>query len=225
MRSIMTDDHSDTSELLRRAGQGDQQALGDLFFRHRERLRRMVQLRLDRRLQGRIDPSDVLQEAYVEVSRALADYLRDPYLPFFLWLRLLTGRKLQALHRRHLGTKIRDAGREVSLHRGALPQASSVSLAAQLLGRFTTPSQAAVRAELQMRMQEALNGMEPLDREVLALRHFEQLSNAETAQVLNLSEAAASNRYVRALTRLKKILLRVPGLMEGPLGERDAGQE
>jgi RNA polymerase sigma-70 factor (ECF subfamily) len=225
MGFIMTNDRSNTSELLRRAGQGDQQALGDLFSRHRERLHRMVQLRLDRRLQGRIDPSDVLQEAYVEVSRALAEYLRDPFLPFFLWLRLLTGRKLQALHRHHLGTKIRNAGREVSLHRGVLPQASSVSLAAQLLGRFTTPSQAAVRAELQMRMQEALNGMEPLDREVLALRHFEQLSNAETAQVLSLGEAAASNRYVRALKRLKKILTSAPGLMEGRPGERDAGSK
>src|SRR5689334_18117152 len=112
----------DSSELLRRAGQGDEQALGDLFDRHRDRLRRMVQLRLDRRLQGRIDPSDVLQETYLEVSRALAAYLREPSMPFFLWLRFLTGMKLQALHRRHLGTKLRDAGREVSLHRGALPQ-------------------------------------------------------------------------------------------------------
>jgi RNA polymerase sigma-70 factor (ECF subfamily) len=194
------------AELLQSAGRGDRAALGDLFARHRDRLRRMVQLRLDQRLQGRIDPSDVLQETYVEVSRALADYLRNPELPFFLWLRLLTGRKLQALHRHHLRTHARDANREVSLYRGALPQASSESLAAQLLGRYTTPSQAAMRVELQLRIQEALNSMEPLDREILALRHFEQLSNAETAQVLGISEAAASNRFVRALKRLKKIL-------------------
>jgi RNA polymerase sigma-70 factor (ECF subfamily) len=166
----------------------------------------MVQLRLDRRLQGRIDPSDVMQEAFLEMSRCLDDYLHAPAWPFFLWLRMVTGRKLQALHRRHLGTRARDAGREVSLHRGALPQASSVSLAAQLLGRHTTPTQAAARAELQHRVQDALNDMGPIDREVLALRHFEQLSNAETAQVLDLSEAAASNRYVRALRRLKAIL-------------------
>ncbi len=174
----------------------------------------MVQLRLDRRLQGRIDPSDVLQEAYLEISRCLADYLRDPVLPFFLWLRFITGKKLQALHRHHLGTQVRDAGREVSLHRGALPQASSVSLAAQLLGRYTSPSQAAIRAELQVRIQEALNSMDPIDREVLALRHFEQLSNAETAQVLGLKEAAASNRFVRALKRLKTILMSAPGFFE-----------
>src|SRR5947209_1773902 len=138
----MTSDRTDPADLLRRAGQGDARATGELFARHRDRLRRMVQLRLDRRLRGRIDPSDVIQESFLEMSRCLAEYLRNPGLPFFLWLRMLTGRKLQALHRHHLGTQARDAGREVSLHRGALPQASSVSLAAQLLGRHTTPTQA-----------------------------------------------------------------------------------
>jgi RNA polymerase sigma-70 factor (ECF subfamily) len=212
----MTDDSADTAELLERARQGDQQALGNLFARHQDRLRRMVQLRLDRRLQGRIDPSDVLQETYFEVCKGLAEYLRNPSMPFFLWLRWLTGKKLQFLHRHHLGTRMRDAGREVSLYRGAWPQASSVSLAAQLLGRSTSPSQAAVRAELQIRIQEALNSMDPIDREVLALRHFEQLSNAETAAVLEIGEAAASNRFVRALKRLRKILLDAPGFFEAP---------
>jgi RNA polymerase sigma-70 factor (ECF subfamily) len=207
---------AETSELLERAGQGDEQAVGDLFFRHRDRLRRMIQLRMDRRLQGRLDASDVLQESYLEFARSLPQYLQNPELPFFLWLRCLTGRKLQALHRHHLGTRARDAGRELSLHRGALPQASSVSLAAQLLGRYTTPSHAAIRAELQISVQEALNSMDPIDREVLALRHYEQLSNAETAQVLGLSEAAASNRFVRALKRLKSILMTVPGLLDDP---------
>lgn len=207
----MTADSPDTRELLERAGAGDPQALGELFGRHSDRLRRMVQLRLDKRLQGRLDPSDVLQEAFLELSRALADYLRNPAMPFFLWLRCLTGRKLQALHRRHIGTRMRNAGREVALHGGTLPQATSESLAAQLLGRFTTPSQAALRAELQRQIQEALSAMGPLDREVLALRHFEQLTNAEAAQVLEISEAAASNRYVRALKRLKKILTEVGG--------------
>ena len=213
----MTSDDSDTPDLLRRAAAGDAQALGGLFDRHRDRLRRMVQVRLDRRLQGRIDPSDVLQEAYLEFARSLADYLRNPAVPFFLWLRYLTGMKLHALHRHHLGTKARDAGREVPLH-GALPRASSVSLAARLLGRLTTPSQAAVRAELRLRVQDALNAMEALDREVLALRHFEQLSNAEAAEVLGIGETAASNRYVRALKRLRKALQGVPGLVDRPPG-------
>ena len=131
-------------------------------------------------------------------------------MPFFLWLRQLTGQKLIDLHRQHLGARMRDAGQEVSLYRGALPQASSQSLAAQLLGRLTSASQAAIRAETQLRVQEALNSMDPIDREVLALRHFEQLSNGETAQVLGLSESAASNRFVRALMRLKEIMAQVP---------------
>lgn len=203
----MKEDSAHTSDLLRRASDGDGQALGTLFGRHQERLRRMVQLRMDHRLKGRLDPSDVLQETYLEVARCLADYLREPVLPFFLWLRFLTGKRLQFLHRHHLGTRMRDAGREISLHQGAFPQASSVSLAAQLLGRNTSPSQAAARAELQLRVQEVLNTMDPIDREVLVLRHFEQLTNAETARVLELSETAASNRFVRALKRLRKILM------------------
>jgi RNA polymerase sigma-70 factor (ECF subfamily) len=202
----MTSGSEPTSETLRRAAEGDSAAIAEAFSHHRVRLRRMVQLRLDRRLQGRIDPSDVLQEAYLEVAKSLADYLKNPEIPFYLWVRFVTGRKLQAVHRHHLGTLARDAGREVSLHRGALPQASSVSLAEQLLGRYASPSQAVVRAELQIRVQEALNGMDAIDREVLALRHFEELSNAEAAQVLGIGEAAASHRFVRALRRLKSIL-------------------
>jgi RNA polymerase sigma-70 factor (ECF subfamily) len=175
----------------------------------------MVRLRLDPRAQGRVDPSDVIQEAYLEVSRKLADYLRDPKLPFFLWLRLLTGQKLALAHRQHLGVQARDAGREVSLYRGAYPTASSAALAAQLLGRLTTPSEAALRAELQVRVQEALNGMDAIDREVLALRHFEQLSNGETAQVLGIKETAAANRYVRALERLRGVLAGTGGSDHG----------
>jgi len=199
----MASDDPDTRELV---SCEDGKLLGELFLRHRERLRRMIQVRMDRRLQGRIDPSDVLQETYMELSRSLAAYLRDPAIPFFLWVRMIAGRKLQALHRHHLGTKTRDAGREVSLDRDGAPQASSVSLAAQLLGRLTAPSEAAMRAELQRRVQESLDSMDVLDREVLALRHFEQLSNAETAHVLGISEQGASNRFVRALKRLKDIL-------------------
>ncbi len=124
------------------------------------------------------------------------------------------------LHRHHLGAQARDAGREVSLFRGPLPAADSRSLAAQLLGRLTTPSQAAVRAEIQLRMQEALNSMDALDREILALRHFEELSNTEAAAVLGLQKSAASNRHVRALKRLKEILDGTPGLRDGSAGTR-----
>jgi RNA polymerase sigma-70 factor, ECF subfamily len=126
----------------------------------------------------------------------------------------VTGQKLTDVHRHHLGTKIRDAGREVSLYRGALPQASSVSLAAQLLGKLTSATQAAIRAEHKLLVQEALNGMDPLDREVLVLRHFEYLSNDETALVLGLKKGTASQRYIRALKRLKEFLSSIPGLKE-----------
>jgi RNA polymerase sigma-70 factor (ECF subfamily) len=209
----------ETANLLHKARQGDGQALGELFTQHRARLRRMVQFRLDRRLQGRLDPSDVLQETYFELSRSLAEYESRPEIPFFLWLRLLAAKKLQALHRHHLGTQMRDAGREISLHHGPLPQASSVSLAEHLLGRLSSPSLAAMRAELQLRVQEVLNSMDPLDREVLTLRHFEQLSNSEAAAVLGITQKAASNRFVRALKRLKEILVKVPGVFE-PLRSR-----
>jgi RNA polymerase sigma-70 factor (ECF subfamily) len=127
---------------------------------------------------------------------------------------VLTGRKLLALHRHHLGTHMRAAGREVSLRGAALPQASSASLAAQLLGRQATPSQEAARAELQRRIEAVLNGMDDLDREILALRHFEQLSNAEAAEVLGISQAAASNRFIRALKRLRAILTAMPGVAD-----------
>ncbi len=182
----MTSEPSDLIELRRRIERGDEAALVELFVRQRERLKRMVKLRMDRRLQGRIDPSDVLQEASLEIVRRAREYLADPSMPAFLWLRWITGQRLLILHRRHLGSKVRDVGLEVSLHHGVLPQATSVSLAAMLLGRLTSPTRAALRAELQLRLQEVLNAMDPIDREILTLRHFEELNNNETAQVLGI---------------------------------------
>jgi RNA polymerase sigma-70 factor (ECF subfamily) len=199
--------------LIDRAATGDSAALAELFGRYRKRLRAMVRLRMDRRLQGRVDPSDVLQEAYLDVAQQLPTYLAKPELPFYLWLRLTTGQRLMRLHRQHLGAAIREAGREVSLHRGALPQASSVSLAAQLLGKMTSASKAVERVEIQLRLQAALNGMDEMDREIIALRHFEELSNTEAAQVLGLEPSAASKRYIRALKRLQETLKSIPGLL------------
>jgi RNA polymerase sigma-70 factor (ECF subfamily) len=211
----MTDPASDPDALLARATAGDANALADLFTGYRERLKRMVALRLDRRLTGRVDPSDIIQEAFLEVHKRFKEYARDASVPFFLWLRLVTGQKLTDCHRHHLGAKMRDAGQEVSLYRGAMPQASSVSLAAQLLGKLTSASQAAIRAEHKLHVQEALNSMEPLDREVLVLRHFEHLTNDEAALVLGLRKSAASQRYIRALKRLKEILSAIPGFGNG----------
>jgi RNA polymerase sigma-70 factor (ECF subfamily) len=214
MSAHIDSDSSEVSDLLHRAAGGDQQALSELFSRYRDRLKRMVHLRLSRRLQGRVDDSDVIQEAFLGISQRLNEYLQEPKLPFYLWLRHMTGLKLAEVHRRHLGTQLRDADREVSLHRGGLPQADSVSLAAQLLGKLTTPSQAAIKAELRIQVQEALNSMDPIDREVLALKHFEQLSTSEIAEVLGLSKAGAGSRYLRAIKRLREILSQIPGFRE-----------
>ena len=209
-----TYDNEATLELLRRGVDGDQQVLTDVWSRHLERLKRVVKLRMDRRLQGRVDPSDVLQEAFIDFANRAAEYVERPEIPFFLWLRYLTGQRLQLLHRYHLGAQMRDAGREVSLHRGSMPQATSVSLAAQLMGRFTSVTRAVQRAEMQLILQEAVNAMEPIDREILALRHFEELSNVETAQVLGIQPSAASSRHVRALKKLRETLRNTPGFFD-----------
>ncbi|HKB36452.1 MAG TPA: sigma-70 family RNA polymerase sigma factor [Gemmataceae bacterium] len=214
----MSADTRTDEELLDAARNGDEDALAILVERHRDRLERMVRLRMDRRLQGRVDPADVVQEAYLALRGKFPQYSTDPRLPFFLWLRLEVGQKLVDVHRFHLGTKMRDAGQEVSLHRGALPQVTSLSLAEHLLGKLTPASHAAMRVELKLRVEEALNSMDSHDREVLILRHFEELSNAEAAQVLGIKPSAAINRYVRALKRLKDVFQGMPGGIEGIWG-------
>lgn len=215
MVTLMENNSSESVDEIERARAGDREALSTLLARHRDRLRRMVEIRLDTRLQGRLDASDVVQEAFVDVAERLDDYIRDPKLPLFLWLRLVVGERLVRLHRYHLGSQMRDAGREVSLYPGALPAASSAALAAQLLGRHTSPTQAFVRAERILRVQEALNALDPVDREILSLRHFEELTAAEAARVLGIEESAAAKRYFRALKRLKSILAIMPGGQEG----------
>jgi RNA polymerase sigma-70 factor (ECF subfamily) len=202
----MSEQSNEVDEKLRLAAQGDAGSWQALVAESRQRLRRMVAFRIDQRLQGRIDPSDVLQDAYLEAWKDLGDYLRVPSMPFFLWLRGIAGNKLRELHRHHLGTQMRDPRREVSIYDGALPETTTTALAAELLGNLTRASEEAIRGEIKAKLQDALNAMDPLDREVLALRHFEQLSPTETAQVLGIKEKAAGMRYIRALRRLKEIL-------------------
>jgi RNA polymerase sigma-70 factor (ECF subfamily) len=211
MGTKMTENPSETDTLLQQAAAGDEAALSKLFALYRDRLRKLVRLRMDRRVQGRVDPSDVLQDAYLDISKRLKEYADDPKMPLYLWLRQITGQKLIDTHRKHLGAQMRDVGQEVSLYHGALPQATSVSLAAKLLGKMTSASRAMERAENQILVQEALNSMDPIDREILVLRHFEILSNSESAHVLGLSKSAASNRYIRALKRIKDVLTSLPG--------------
>jgi RNA polymerase sigma-70 factor (ECF subfamily) len=212
MGILMVENSSESRRQVELVAAGDQAVLAELLKQYRPRLRRMVQLRLDRRLQGRVDPSDVLQEAFFEISRRAAETASQTELPFFLWLRMMTGQKLLEIHRRHLGTQLRDAGREISLCE-SYPEVNSHLLASQLLGKLTSASQAAMRAERQTQLEATLNSLDPLDREILTLRHFEELSNAEVAQVLGLSKSAASNRYIRALVRLKERLADQSGIM------------
>jgi RNA polymerase sigma-70 factor (ECF subfamily) len=208
-----TDDNREALEGLRR---GDQQALATLFSRHRDRLGRMVDFRLDARLRGRVSASDVLQEAYIDALKRLPHFQADPDVPFFIWLRTVTVQRLIEVHRQHLGAQARDAAREVRLGHGPMIEASSEKMA-ELIGDFTSPSQAAHRAEVMSGLREALDRLDPIDREVLALRHFEEMSNHEVAAMLGIQTAAASKRYVRALERLREALERSPG-MEGGSG-------
>jgi RNA polymerase sigma-70 factor (ECF subfamily) len=201
-------------EVRQRLRAGGAALLAELFAARRDRLRRLIGWRLDPRLKGRLDASDVLQEVFLDAQKRLPEFLDKPGLPFDIWLRLLTGRRLVELHRQHVEARRRSAGQEVSLDGWAF--ASAPSLAAQLVGHLTSPSQAAARAETAARLTQALEGMDAIDREILILRHFDELGNNEAALLLGLQKAAASNRYVRALRRLREILAGTDGL-EGAL--------
>ncbi len=207
---------ADTVDELRdRLKRGDDEAIAGLFSQHRERLWRTVSFRMDRRLVGRIDADDVLQEAYLASARRLGHYVADPSLSPFVWLRMIVLQTLTDMHRHHLGAQMRDAGREVAAAGCRYPQTTTVSLAAQLVGHLTSPSKAVARAETLGQVEQAIAAMDPLDQEVLALRHFEELGNSEVAEVLGIQQKAASIRYVRALKRLRAVLSEVPGFFEG----------
>lgn len=209
-------DHLTIEGLLERARRGDRPAVGALLEGQRARLMRMLTLRIDGRLRGRVEPADVIQDAFLEASVRLDDYLRQPTMPFYLWVRFLTIQRLHGIYREHLGAQKRDARREVSFDEGFYPEASSEVLAARLLGKLSTPSQTVVRAELRARLHETLESMDPGDREVIALRHFEQLGNTDVAQLLGIDESAASKRYMRAMRRLRGLLAKIPGMAEYP---------
>lgn len=189
---------------------GDLEAFGHLITAYQDRLERVITFRMDPRLRARLDATDVLQDTFVEATSRVADFQScSQRMSFFLWLRFLAIQKLTQLHRHHLGVQARDAGREVGIYQYAHGQMTSVVLAAQLLGKVTSPSRAAIREENRQKLEHALSELEDIDREVLALRHFEHLSNNETARLLELSEAAASNRYFRAVRRLKAVMDRI----------------
>ena len=200
--------------LLTRAAGGDNDAWGALLALHQERLLGVVSFRLDPRLRGRIDGADVLQETFIAATARREEFFRQSTQPLFLWLRWMVGNTLLELHRHHLGAQMRDARREVSSAQCSNSDDSyntRSALVAQLTGGATGPATAAVRAELHARLNEALAKMDATDREVLALRHYEQLTSSETAQVLGIQERAAAKRYTRALERLREILIEMAG--------------
>jgi RNA polymerase sigma-70 factor, ECF subfamily len=210
----MAETRIDPEDLESRLTRADPGALGEVFAIHRPRLWRIVNFRLDRRMVGRIDPDDVLQEAYLAAAQRIEHYGSDGFHSPFLWLRMIVQQTLIDVHRRHLGAQSRDAAREVPVF-GGHPQATSASLAIQLMGDWTSPSQAAARVEVLDQVRAAIATMNPVDQEILALRHFEELTNSEVATALGIEAKAASIRYVRALKRLKDILSAFPGLFDG----------
>jgi RNA polymerase sigma-70 factor (ECF subfamily) len=195
-----------TAELLDLLRSGTADAVGELFEVYRERLWRMLFVRLDRRVARRASPDDILQEAFLDMSSRIGEYLERPSVPFYVWLRFLTLQRLRMVQRAHLGARMRSVSQEVSLPGGGYDLATSDSIAGQLVSHLTSPSQAVIRRELRDRLRAALDEMDPLDREVLALRHFEELGNGEVAEILGISKDAASKRHVRALMRLRGIL-------------------
>jgi len=212
--STEADPSGRTTELVNRIVRGDREALAELFLIYRPRLWRMVNFRLHPRLQGRVDADDVLQDAWLMAVDRIDYFLRDASHSSFIWFRMIVQQALVAVHRRHLGAEKRNAARDVPVHGGWDADSTSSSLAFHLSGSFTSPSSAMNRAELARQLDTILQGMNEIDREVLALRHFEELTNSETARVLNMSEQATSGRYLRALGRLKEILKIIPGFLD-----------
>src|SRR4051812_405648 len=195
----------DTERLIEQAAGGDDEARQQLLARHRARLHRMIAVRMDRRLSARVAPSDLVQEVLIDAARALSDYLRRRPLPFYAWLRQFAWDRLLKLHRHHIRTRKRSVDREQQWAL-PLPGGSVMELARRLVASGTSPSRRLVRDELRDRLRVALALLSERDREVLVLRHLEQLSTAEVAAVLGISVGAVMTRHTRALERLRNLL-------------------
>jgi len=196
----------DTLQLLDGIRRGEARAAEELLARHREPVRRMIDLRLDPAIVQRVDASDIVQDVLLEASRRVEDYLKKPGMPFQLWLRHIAKDHIIDAHRKHHQAKKRGVNREEPMVRRGWADQSSLDLASRLLDQELTPASAAIQQELQRRLQAALKELNDDDREVILMRHFEQLPNQEVAAALDLTEAAASMRYLRALRRLREIL-------------------
>jgi RNA polymerase sigma-70 factor (ECF subfamily) len=207
----MWPDQQDTEQLLAAAREGDSSAVNQLLDRHRGAIRQMIDLRMDQMIKRRVDASDIVQEVMIEANRRLAEFLKNPVMPFHLWLRQMAKDRLIDAHRRHRGAGRRSLDREQPLVTVAGSE-SSVDLIAQIRDSELTPAAAATWRELQSRFQQACEQLDDLDQEIVLLRHFEHLSNSEAAAVLQLSPQAASMRYLRAMRRLRQF-------MDGTAGE------
>lgn len=200
-----------TQNALQRLRDGDETALAELFAMHRDRLYQIVSARMDRRLAGRVDADDVLQEVYLDAVARIHHFIEHHSGSFFVWLRLVTTQTMANIFRRHLDAKKRDAKREISIYAGKANESPTSPLAMQLLGRLTSPSRAAIRVEAARQLEDAIASMKSMDQEIISLRHFEQLDNKEIAEVLGIAEKAASIRYIRALARLKDLMVGILG--------------
>ena len=195
-----------TAGLLANARQGKPEAIEQLLAKYRESLKRMVDMRLDKRVTHRVDVSDVVQDVLIEVHRRLQGYLDNPVMPFHLWIRQIAKDRLIDAHRRHRGSAKRSVDRECSLEIRQRPDESSIQLARQLLDPELTPAARATQRELAQRITECIALLEPNDQDILLMRHYEQLSNQEVATFLGLTEPAASMRYLRAIKRLRAVI-------------------
>lgn len=209
----MWPDSDATRELLDRLARADDPAAAErLWARHREPLRRMIDMRLDHAIGRRVDASDVVQDVLIEASRRLSDYLRNPAMPFHLWLRQIARDRMIDEHRRHRVAARRTLDRERPLAAPEYADRSGFDLADGLRDPALTPAAASLRRELEARFRLALDAMGDDDREILLMRHFEGLTNSEAAHALGLSEPAAGMRHLRALRRLKAQLGEAPSL-------------
>ena len=195
----------ETQQLLVRASDGDAAAVNDLMERHRQSLRKMVAMRLDRQIAGRVDASDVVQDVLVEANRRLATFINDANMPFHLWLRQLAKDRIIDMHRRHHAQR-RTVDKEQPIKAAGNMDRSSMDLEGQLRDRQLTPAAANIRKELESRFFEALEDLNEQDREIILMRHAEHLGNSEVAAALELSPAAAGMRYLRAMRRLREVL-------------------
>lgn len=203
----MTQELPEHAEIVSKLTADREEALAELYLLVRERLRRVIDFRLDYRLGGRVSHSDVLQETYVRAAQRIDSYLQKPDMPFFVWLRLEASQRMHEIHRFHFGAEKRDVRREVKLqNKGGDHGNTSVQLAAHIVGQMTSASGLFEKAQQIEALEKTLSEMNETDREVIALRHFEELSNTETAKVLDIAAEAASKRYIRALKRLKEIM-------------------